>query len=148
MRIKLATPLVGEFPRYANVKLPDNAAVTAQNMRFDSGVLKPLNGYTQGATLALTGHNINSIHLWKVGGNAYWLRFADTVNVIRSPIADDSYSRIYWSGDTRMGGSLIVAKSLNSCILFSSKVPCSSKLICSRLLTAFKLIKAVFRLPI
>ena len=107
MRIKLATPLIGEFPRYANVKLPDNAAVTAQNMRLDSGVLKPLNGYTTGATLALTGHNINSIHLWKVGGNAYWLRFADTVNVIRSPIADDAYSRIYWSGDTRMGGSLL-----------------------------------------
>ena len=38
MRIKLATPLLGEFPRYANVKLPDNAAVTAQNMRLDSGV--------------------------------------------------------------------------------------------------------------
>ena len=28
MRIKLATPLIGEFPRYADVKLPDNAAVT------------------------------------------------------------------------------------------------------------------------
>jgi len=107
MRIKLATPLIGEFPRYANVKLPDNAAVIAQNMRLDSGVLKPLNGYTQGDTLALTGHNINSIHLWKVGGDAYWLRFADSVNVIRSPIADDAYSRIYWSGDTRMGGSLL-----------------------------------------
>jgi len=77
MRIKLATPLIGEFPRYANVKLPDNAAVIAQNMRLDSGVLKPLNGYTQSDTLALTGHNINSIHLWKVGGSAYWLRFAD-----------------------------------------------------------------------
>ena len=36
MRIKLATPLIGEFPRYANVKLPDNAAVIAQNMRLDS----------------------------------------------------------------------------------------------------------------
>ena len=46
MRIKLATPLIGEFPRYASVKLPDNAAVTAQNMRLDSGVLKPLNAYT------------------------------------------------------------------------------------------------------
>ena len=107
MRIKLTTPLLGEFPRYADAKLLDNAAVIAQNMRLDSGVLKPLNGYTTGATLALTGHNINSIHLWKVGGNAYWLRFADNVNVIRSPIADDAYSRIYWSGDTRMGGSLL-----------------------------------------
>jgi len=59
MRIKLATPLIGEFPRYANVKLPDNAAVTAQNMRLESGVLKPLNGYTQGAALELTGHRLH-----------------------------------------------------------------------------------------
>ena len=40
-------------------------------------------------------------------GNAYWLRFTDKVDVIRSPIADDAYSRIYWSGDTRMGGALL-----------------------------------------
>jgi len=33
MRIKLATPLIGEFPRYANVKIPDNAAVTPQNKK-------------------------------------------------------------------------------------------------------------------
>ena len=31
MRIKLATPLIGEFPRYANVKIPDNATVTYTN---------------------------------------------------------------------------------------------------------------------
>lgn len=36
MRITLATPLIGEFPRYANVKIPDNAAVTARNMRLYS----------------------------------------------------------------------------------------------------------------
>jgi len=28
-RIKLATPLIGEFPRYADVKRHDNAAVIA-----------------------------------------------------------------------------------------------------------------------
>ena len=37
MRIKLATPPIGEFPRYANVKIPDNAAVTAQNRKFLAG---------------------------------------------------------------------------------------------------------------
>lgn len=105
MRIKLATPLIGEFPRYADVKLPDNAGVTAQNMRLDSGVLKPLNGYTQSVTLALTGHNINTIHHWVVGGIAIWLRFADMVNVMRSPLSDEAVVRIYWSGDTRMGGA-------------------------------------------
>ena len=35
-----------------------------------------------------------------MNNNAYWLRFASKVDVIRSPIADDAYSRIYWSGDT------------------------------------------------
>jgi len=57
MRIKLATPLIGEFPRYANVKLPDNAAVIAQNMRLDSGVLKPLNGYTPIANTVIAFKN-------------------------------------------------------------------------------------------
>jgi len=33
MRIKLATPLVGEFPRYANVKLPDNAYIRELRIR-------------------------------------------------------------------------------------------------------------------
>ena len=48
MRIKLATPLIGEFPRYANVKLPDNAAVIARNLRLNNGLINPLNGYAVG----------------------------------------------------------------------------------------------------
>ena len=72
-------------------------------MPFESGVLQPLYGLTEDETLALTGHNINAIHRWDVNNNAYWLPFASKVDVIRSPIADDAYSRIYWSGDTRLG---------------------------------------------
>lgn len=39
MRIKLATPLIGEFPRYANVKLPDSGIqpLTAQTVTFSKG---------------------------------------------------------------------------------------------------------------
>ena len=29
------------------------------------------------------------------------------VSVIRSPIADDAYSRVYWSGDSRSGGDVL-----------------------------------------
>lgn len=36
MRIKLATPLIGEFPRYADVKIPDNAAVIAADYAANS----------------------------------------------------------------------------------------------------------------
>ncbi len=105
MRIKLATPLLGEFPRYADVKLTDNAAVTARNLRLNNGLISPLNGYVTGATLVLTGNPINSIHLWRVGNDSYWLRFTNVVNVVHSPIADDSYRRIYWTGDSRLDGA-------------------------------------------
>lgn len=105
MRLKFRQ-FAGEFPRYNATALPDSGAAEATNCRFDAGVLQPLYGMTSVATLALTGHSIAAIHLWSVGGSDYWLRFQDAVSVIRSPIADDSYSRIYWSGDSRMGGAL------------------------------------------
>ena len=106
MRLKF-NAFSGMIPKFNPVVLPDNNAENAVNCRFESGVLQPLYGLTQDATLALTGHNINAIHLWDVNNNAYWLRFAAKVDVIRSPIADDSYSRIYWSGDSRLGGALL-----------------------------------------
>ena len=96
----------GELPAINAALLPDAASTSAINCRFNSGAIQPLYGNTAVSTLVLTGHNIEAIHLWSVGGNDYWLRFQDKVSVIRSPIADDSYSRIYWSGDSRMGGAL------------------------------------------
>lgn len=96
----------GEYPRLNPAMLPDAGATDATNVRLASGAIQPLYGATSVSTLALTGHSIQAIHLWSVGGNDYWLRFQDAVSVIRSPIADDSYSRIYWSGDSRLGGAL------------------------------------------
>lgn len=106
MRLKFNT-FSGMIPKFSPFVLPDNNSENAVNCRFESGVLQPLYGLTQDVTLALTGNNIEAIHRWNVGASAYWLRFADKVNVIRSPIADDAYSRIYWSGDNRMGGALL-----------------------------------------
>ena len=106
MRLKFNT-FSGMIPKFSPFVLPDNNSENAINCRFESGVLQPLYGLTQDVTLALTGNNIEAIHRWNVGASAYWLRFADKVDVIRSPIADDAYSRIYWSGDTRMGGALL-----------------------------------------
>ena len=108
MRLKFHA-FSGMLPKFSPFVLPDNNAENAVNCRFESGLIQPLYGLTQDATLALTGHNINAIHRWNTNVSAYWLRFADKVNVIRSPIADDEYRRIYWSGDSRMGGSLLYA---------------------------------------
>lgn len=106
MRLKF-NAFSGMIPKFNPVVLPDNNAENAVNCRFESGVLQPLYGLTQDVTLALTGHNINAIHRWDVNNNAYWLRFTDKVDVIRSSIADDAYSRIYWSGDSRLDSALL-----------------------------------------
>ncbi len=106
MRLKFRQ-FSGEFPRLSPFVLPDSGATDATNCRLEAGLIQPLYGMTAVATLALTGQNIQAIHLWSVGGSDYWLRFKDQVSVIRSPIADDTYRRIYWSGDTRVGGSVL-----------------------------------------
>lgn len=106
MRLKFRQ-FAGEFPRLSPFVLPDSGATDATNCRLEAGLIQPLYGMTAVATLALTGQNIQAIHLWSVGGSDYWLRFQDQVSVIRSPIADDTYRRIYWSGDTRVGGSVL-----------------------------------------
>jgi len=104
MRLKLSQ-FSGEKPRFRATQLPDDAGIVCQNTRLDSGALQPIYGYSAGPVLELTGHNILDAYLWRVGDDEYWLRFADQVNVIRSPIADDAYRRIYWTGDSRLDGA-------------------------------------------
>lgn len=106
MRLKFNT-FSGMIPKFSPFVLPDNNSENAINCRFEAGILQPLYGLTEDETLVLTGNNIEAIHRWNVGDSAYWLRFADRVNVIRSPIADDAYSRIYWSGDSRLDSALL-----------------------------------------
>ena len=106
MRIRIRQ-FSGEFPRLNPALLPDSGATDATNVRLVSGAIQPLYGMESVETLELTGHDIQAIHLWEVGESDYWLRFQDAVSVIRSPIADDTYRRIYWSGDTRVGGSVL-----------------------------------------
>lgn len=104
MRIKL-TQFSGEKPRFRPSQLPDDAAVACTNARLDAGALQPLRGYLEDDSLELTGHDINGVFLWRVGGDEYWLRFANPVSLIRSPIADDAYRRVYWTGDSRLDGA-------------------------------------------
>lgn len=104
MRIKL-TQFSGEKPRFRATQLPDDAGVVCKNARLDAGVLEPMAGYADGDTLVLTGHDIKGVFLWRVGDDEYWLRFPDAVNVIRSPVADDVYRRVYWTGDSRLDGA-------------------------------------------
>lgn len=91
----------GEFPKISDRLQKNGQASAAVNVRLDSGALQAYPGDLTGETLTIDGGDVSSIHRWRVGGNNYWFRFKDDVDVVRSPIADDANVRVYWTGDSR-----------------------------------------------
>jgi hypothetical protein len=92
---------IGEFPRTHVTRLRDEAAELASDVSFASGVLKPFFSIKDVKTLPALTTATKSMHLYRVANAEYWLQFGAFVDVISSPIKDDSYERLYWSGDTR-----------------------------------------------
>lgn len=77
--------------------LEDTDAQLAQNVRLISGTLGPLRGTTtlKATTLA------TPVTIYRYGSSAtetdYWLEFAQDTDIMRSPIANDVYERLYWT---------------------------------------------------
>lgn len=79
--------------------LNDPESQLAINARLQSGTLAP---YKTNASTAVTvgqavAANVKKIH--PVLNNAKWLSWTAEVDVAESPIVEDQYDRIYWSGD-------------------------------------------------
>jgi hypothetical protein len=110
--IKLRT-FNGIMPKVDPRLLPDTSAQTAQNCVLHSGNLVPLKSSTlvQAATL-----NHKSLFLWrnrqKTPIAETWRSWAESVNIIGSPVADDAYSRYFYSGAA--DGKLKVYGSFNA----------------------------------
>ncbi|WP_428398308.1 hypothetical protein [Marinobacter salarius] len=91
----------GELPILDPRLLPENNAQVARNLDMKRGTLKPYKGVTAASSLPAT---INPSNLWRYDeGNAgagFWFSWGDEydVDVVRSPIADDAYARVYWTG--------------------------------------------------
>jgi hypothetical protein len=102
--IKL-TSFGGLLPQISPRLLPESAATIATNTRFDSGRLS----YWR-EPIAINDHNDTSFSVPTTTktiykhrdrqGNGYWLVWDDVVHAVPSPIAEDPYDRIYWTGDT------------------------------------------------
>jgi len=77
--------------------LSDTDAQIAKNVRLISGKIGPLRGTT---TLKATTIQ-NPVTIFRYGSSAtetnYWLEFAQDTDIIRSPIANDSFERLYWT---------------------------------------------------
>ncbi|EHK5438629.1 hypothetical protein I8Y03_001877 [Aeromonas hydrophila] len=82
----------GMVPRVADHLLPDEAATHAQDCHFDRGVVAPmLTDQPVAGTLSIT-----PVTLFHYYGDQ-WFAWNKLVEVMRSPIAQDQYNRVYFT---------------------------------------------------
>ena len=82
----------GETPRVAPHLLPNEVATVAKNCIFDRGTLAPLmDDLATGLSLPITPKTLFHYR------DNFWFAWAGDVEVMRSPIAHDTYGRIYYT---------------------------------------------------
>lgn len=86
------TTMHGEIPRDADGLLPQSNSTYAENCHFDCGVITPLIADID-ASIAFTFTPQAVFHYY----DDYWFAWDHDVDVIRSPIAQDPYNRIYYT---------------------------------------------------
>ncbi|GAP37391.1 hypothetical protein ABXN37_19910 [Piscinibacter sakaiensis] len=89
MRIAIPS-FIGEFPRLAPQRLPENAAQVATNARLQSGDLQAWRQYLLATTLA-NGGAVQTIYRL----NGAWLSWEQDVDVARGIVAGDTTFRAY-----------------------------------------------------
>lgn len=89
----------GERPIVQPRALGEMEAQLAQNVRLVSGRIEPMKGPTTLKALA----NALATTIFRYGNNDtetnYWMEWTDHVHAVRSPIANDQYDRLYWTGE-------------------------------------------------
>lgn len=92
----------GEVPRVSDRLLQPNQASRAMNCKLTSGRLDPLRGLGLEATVQLSlirtlfryRHFVNGLPVDR------WLTFSNDVDVVDSPLANDTLGRIFYTADT------------------------------------------------
>lgn len=111
----------GLKPIVSTKLLSPSEAQTAQNARLVSGALLPMKATTTLQALVRT----SPATIFRYGTSStetnYWLEFAADTDVMRSPIANDSYDRLYWTN-----GSSKPRYAPNSAILSGAPYPGAS----------------------
>lgn len=82
----------GMIPRTEDHLLPDEAATLAQDCHFDRGVVSALTAdQALGVTLPITPKTL--FHYY----GPHWFAWDSAVEVMRSPVAQDPYNRVYYT---------------------------------------------------
>ena len=92
--------LLGEFkgimPKIANDKLPDMQGQIADDIKTASGEIRALRAST--ADVALSGSSYKTFFEYLEGGNNHWVYYDLIAHWCRSPIAADTFERMYVTG--------------------------------------------------
>lgn len=87
----------GIVPRIGDRQLPDNMAVQALNCKLTSAQCAPLKGL--GLVHTSLAASISTFYRYRFINTYNWLVWQRTVDVVRSPVAQDSLGRFYFFGD-------------------------------------------------
>lgn len=90
----------GEQPALDPRMLPETKAQTSINARVGYGRLEPLKGNSPEGRSVAAG--TKTIHLYEREANAgqgFWLEWNADIDVLPSPVIDDVWARVYWTGD-------------------------------------------------
>lgn len=86
----------GLRPKISPRLLEPTEATVARNLQLDSGDIDPLKEAVSVAALSLA--NSKSIYYYPNGSTPTWLSWQTDVDVARSPVEEDAYSRLYFTG--------------------------------------------------
>jgi hypothetical protein len=89
----------GIMPKISPRNLPDMSGQTAKNCWLSESTLEPIHAPSVIQAIAAAQ---TSLYLWRRGSAEEWLTWAEDVNVVQGPIADDQYDRIYWTDGTTL----------------------------------------------
>jgi hypothetical protein len=92
----------GIMPKIANDKLPPNMGQTASDLKTASGELVAFRKSLPGLNLA--GSSYKSLFEYLEGGNNHWVYYDLIVHWARSPIANDTFERMYLTGADSVNG--------------------------------------------
>ena len=101
----------GIIPRVHPTLLPDGCAVKAHNCRLKSGKLSPVREPSPASGMSVIMENglsdissAETVYLWRRGALENFLAWGGRVHCAPSNIADDSYHRLFVTGDTGYKG--------------------------------------------
>jgi carbohydrate binding protein with CBM5/12 domain len=97
--LKLGTKIFsGEIPKVDSHLLDDKHAQIASNVNLVKGSLRAVKAPLRTTALDLT--TIKSLQIFVENTNSHWVESANDLDYARSPIAADTYERLYFTGET------------------------------------------------